>query len=420
METMRWFMTKQKKEDITIGILFTVLLSGYIFFTYRLFYNQCINVDHFPLFVSDMKAYMQTVLGQESGYNFPYPIFFWLIRLVHTVYPIEQATALTTTLLNAGSIGVLFSFMYDDLCMKKRRLLYKTGLILLVFSLFFVSMIYAPSGIYLPGMDHKYLGVFTANPYHNATYLATRPFSIVAFYLFTRIWDHYEQYLKISECIWFTFFLLLTTMTKPSFTLVFGMAAVIVLSGELVLKKGKNWKKILIWGLCFLPTTCDLLYQYRGVFSTKTLPAEDVGIGVGFFSAWSLYCHNIPLAVILALAFPGFYLLLHLKDIKRNKIFCLTWILVCCAFVSVAFLYEKGERFDDLNFSWGYMHAIFFAFSVTLEMLIRDTMAFSKAIKRSELRGIELVLEWCIYIGHFICGLHYFIYLYSGHEHMAF
>lgn len=42
-------------------------------------------------------------------------------------------------------------------------------------SLFFVSMVYPPTGIYLPGIKYKYLGVFTANPFHNATYMAARP-----------------------------------------------------------------------------------------------------------------------------------------------------------------------------------------------------------------------------------------------------
>ncbi|MCR4588452.1 MAG: hypothetical protein K5682_08605 [Lachnospiraceae bacterium] len=377
------------------------------------------HVDQFPLYVSDMKAYMKTALGQESGYEFPYPIFFWLIRLVSWVCPVEPATALVTTVLNTGSIVCLWYFMEKDVEGAENG--WKRVLVLFsVFSLFFVSMLYAPQGVYLPGMDHKYLGVFTANPYHNATYLATRPFSVLAFYLFLRILDHYEEKIEKGEAVAFTAALLLTTMTKPSFTLVFGMAAVVALLARLIRSKGKNIRQTILFGCCFLPTILDLLYQYKGVFQAESLAENETGVGIGFFSAWNLYCHNIPLAIILALAFPGLYLVLHLPMLKKDRHFRFTWILMLCAFVSLAFLYEKGDRFDDLNFSWGYMHGIFFVFVISLTMLLKDSFRYLDSEKKNGATGILLVLEWLAYLWHLVCGLNYFLYLYNGFEHMAF
>nr|MCR4588031.1 hypothetical protein [Lachnospiraceae bacterium] len=381
--------------------------------------RQCIHVDDFPLYVSDMKAYMQTALGQESGYEFPYPVFFALIRLVTFLRPVEQATALVTTVLNTGSILCLAYFMEKDLGDSKKT--WKKAVVLIsVLSLFFVSMLYAPAGVYLPGMDHKYLGVFTANPYHNATYLATRPFSIVAFYLFLRIWNHYEEKIEKSEAIGFTVALLLTTMTKPSFTLVFGMAAAVVLLIGLIRAKGKNIRQTILVAACFLPTILDLLYQYKGVFEAQGPATEETGIGIGLFSAWSLYCHNIPLAIVLALAFPGLYLLLHLPELIKDKNLLFSWVLMACAFFSLAFLYEKGDRFDDLNFSWGYMHGIFFVFTISLTMLIKDSFHFLEQKMKSGVTGILLFLEWGAYMFHLGCGIRYFLYLYNGFEHMAF
>ena len=37
-------------------------------------------------------------------------------------------------------------------------------------------------------------------------------------------------------------------------------------------------------------------------------------------------------------------------------------------------LYENGRRFSDANFSWGYMHGIFFVFVTSLILLAEDTM----------------------------------------------
>ncbi|MCR5031223.1 MAG: hypothetical protein K6A92_00025, partial [Lachnospiraceae bacterium] len=361
------FTSKNEKNNWIWWIVTGAALLGYGILTYRLFYNQCVHVDDYPVFVSDMKAYMQTAMGQESGYSFPYPIFFWCIRLFMVFLPVEAATALVTCLLNMGSVALVLYYVHVDIALWNKQRTgrqqdargenYETWIkglwFLLVFSIFFVSMLYAPKGIYLPGMDHKYLGVFTANPYHNATYLATRPFSIVAFYLFLRIWDHYEETIGRKEGLCFSVALLLTTMTKPSFTLVFGMAAAIVLLAGLLRSKGKNLKQTALFVLCFVPTILDLLYQFRGVFQGVSDTGEEAGMGIGLFSAWSLYCHNIPLAVVLALAFPGLYLVLNLKRLWKDKAFGFTWLLMGCAFFTLGFLYEKGERFDDLNFSWG-------------------------------------------------------------------
>ncbi len=433
---MQLFMNESRKQkERTLWGLTGALLILYGVITFLLFYRQCMNVDNFPLYVSDMKAYMQTALGQESGYEFPYPVFFWLIRLFAVFCPIEVATALVTTLLNAASVVLLMYFVWEDgkntyLCIsegnggrsseKAGSLLTTCIVVLTVCSIFFVSMLYAPQGIYLPGMHHKYLGVFTANPYHNATYLATRPFSILAFFLFLRILDHYEQGISRKEGIGFAVSLLLTTMTKPSFTLVFGMAAAIVLLVRLICSKGSNIKQTARFVFCFVPTILDLLYQYRGVFEAGAYTGEETGIGLGWFSAWSLYCHNIPLAIVLALAFPGLYLVLHLKALKENSGYRFTWLMMICALLSLGLLYEKGERFDDLNFSWGYMHGIFFAFAVTVMLLLRDTFRFVRGKEKQGFKGIVLCLEWAAYLWHLGCGACYFLYLYHGFEHMAF
>lgn len=70
------------------------------------------------------------------------------------------------------------------------------------------------------------------------------------------------------------------------------------------------------------------------------------------------------------------------------------------------FLYEKGFRKPDFNFSWGYMYGIFFAFLGALLVLIPAT-----ARKK---RPVLLALQWLAYLWHVACGIYYFLGIFQG------
>ena len=67
------------------------------------------------------------------------------------------------------------------------------------------------------------------------------------------------------------------------------------------------------------------------------------------------------------------------------------------------FLYEKGFREMDFNFSWGYMYGIFFAFVGALLVLLRAT-----ANADTRKRRIVVAVQWMAYLWHLVCGVYYF------------
>jgi len=412
-----------KKQDVKakyiVWAFFTVCLIVYSFVMYRLFYNQAVQsmIKQGALYESDMKAYLQTMLGVPSGYDFPYPIFFWLGRVFLHFTEVETAGALAAMVLNTLGVMVLTFYMQKTLQPYYDRHPYGDYLglvtVFLSFSIFFISMLYTPSGIYLPGISHKYIGVFTPNPYHNATYMATRPFAIAAFFLYVRILDYYEERTDLTEFFWFGLFLLLTTMTKPSYTLVIVSTAGLLMLYRLFRKRWQNFRRSFYLGLSFVPTFIALLYQYGGVFGKNSLAGEEGGIGFGIASAWKLYMENIPLAIILAAAFPGFYLLFHIKELKQNTLYRFSWAQFIVSLAELLFLYEKGSRFQDLNFAWGYMHGLFFIFVTSLICLMRDTL------ERKNKRYI-IAAEWLAYGAHLICGLGYFLFIFRGEGYSYF
>lgn len=415
-------MNKKVKDSIP-QILFILLTIFYSFIMFVLFYRQC--VEYQGMYLSDMKAYILEAQGLDSGYSFPYPLMFWVAKLFMLFCKPPIAMACAVTLLNSLSLMILKYYMdiYVKDILKKQQKIWNGAwdmlVSLLALSLLFVSMLYAPRGHGFFGFDYVYRcsGSYTPNPYWNATYLATRPFSIVSFFSGIHLLSVYEKQTSMKELrqtvgkdyLIFAVSLFLTTITKPSYTLVAVAAFAVLMLYRFIKSKFKNFKQSIWFGCMFLPTGAALLYQYSGVFTGTNALGEETGIGIEIAKAWGLYSFNIPLSIFMAAAFPLGVLLINLPRLKDTAWFRHGWQIWLSGFLMFLFLYEKGFRLSHVNFSWGYMHGLFFIFLVSVLMLLQNTIE-----KKGKIRILIVTAGWLGYIWHLGCGLVYFAYIYSG------
>lgn len=409
---------KEKSRELKIIkacdlAFFIVLLLAYTAVTFYLFYHQAIGNEDW--FHSDMKAYMLEMQGLDSGYDFPYPVFFKLGAFFHLFMAAEPAIAVALTVLNSLSLVLMKYYLNRQLEEKEgwlvqRLIPAKEGSIWvqlflraavsgLALSLFLVSMLFPLNGGSFPGIQGRYKGVFSPNPYHNATYMAARPFAIVCFFQFAELLKSYEKSFSWKKGIAFSLFLLLATMTKPSFTFVLVGTAGVVMGYRLLRSGFHNFKASICLGVCFLPTFCDLLYQFLGVFGPKE--GAETGVGFGWLTAWRYHCDNIPLAIALALGFPLITAVIHHKEIKENTLYRFSLQLAAMSLFMAMLMYEKGFRLPDMNFSWGYMYGMFFAFTGGAIVMVRSTL-------KKDRKWYLLAAEWIVYLLHLGCGLLYF------------
>ncbi len=396
------FWNKNKNIDVA---LFCILLILHTVIMFILFQRQVLGSESY--YHSDMKAYILEMQGLNTKYSFPYPIFFKLGALFHLfVSSPELSIALAATVLNAFSPIFLKYYMDKTLSQYEKEKLWVSLLTtVVIFSIFFVSMVYIPGGRFLPGLRFRYVGIFSPNPFHNATYMATRPFSIVCFFVFAKILLEYEKKINWKDNIVFAVFLLLTTMTKPSFTFVLVPAAGLIMLYRLIRSRFSNFVPTIQLGICFIPTFCALLYQFFGVFGP--IEEGESGIGFGIATAWKLYSSNILFSVLLAAAFPIAVFVFNYKEVKKEGFYRFSLQLFLMSFAQVFFLYEKGFRLPDMNFSWGYMHGIFFAFVASLLILIKNTYLKNQ-------KPWILGVQWLAYLGHFVLGILYFSGIFMG------
>lgn len=396
---------------------FAVLLLAYSVLLFVLFYRQAI--EYGGAYTSDMKAYILETQGLESGYEFPYRFFFWLSRIWMIAVTPEAAVAISTMLLNSLSVVLLKVYFDKNLREYARRQLVQWNLLwdgavnFLVFALFFVSMYYGPRGEKIFGYDYIYRcnGILTPNPYWNATYLAVRPFTILCFFLTEELLEEYEKQIPVKKALLLTLFSCLAAFTKPSFHFLLLPVVGLVLLYRLLRSRFANWKNTLLLGCCFLPSGFLLIYEFFGVFTGENVLGQETGIGIELGKAWYIHSNRISLSVMLALLFPFCVLALNFRELKRNGAFRLAWQLLAVGFLSFLFLYEKGFRLEHLNFSWGYMHGLFFVYVICGFQMLKNLMGWKPWIYQ-----VFVIPEFYLFWQHLRCGMEFFLYLFQGYN----
>lgn len=396
-----------------------LLYTGVMFY---LFLMQCYQVPHF---VSDMPAYVDKVAGLPGEYEFPYPMFFTTAKVFSLVMGAPAAVALVTTLFNSLAVCVAKYYMnrevrsftdYRDLSGKK-QVAVDIAVTAAVFALFLLSNLYSPKNTAFFGFDYAYrvMGIYTPNPFWNATYLATRPFAIICFFEAVTVLGEYREHFEWKRCIPFAVGLFFTTLTKPSYTLVIVPLMGIILLFQLIASRGRSFYNAFRLCVTMIPTGLVLLYQYSGLFTGVNSRGEDTGIGFAFAKVWSNYSKNIPLSIVMGMALTLGVLVLNYKEFFKNDRYRFAWANYLVGMVTFLCLYEKGFRMLHANFSWGYMHGMFFVFMMTLILVIKNTVQWWKSWKM-----VFVLAEWAVLSVHIICGVNFLWYALQGNELAGF
>ncbi len=409
--TIGYINSFNKKNKYLDLCLFIVLYLISIASIAILFYRQATTSS--DLWVSDIISYMEEITGTNSTYAYPYPIMFIAGKIFNAIIG-SAPVAITLT----GIFFITLSMIITKFVLYKQTQVYYLST-LISFGLHFISMIYSPVFTKL-GILTRNTGVFTPNPWYNLTYMAARPFMILAFVLGWWTLANYEVDLKkgslkdnanIKYYILFALSMLLVTMTKPSYTIVHMGAAGLVMLYRLFINKGKNFVQTFLLGICYIPTIIDLLYQYLLEFTGGALVGTEQGIGIDLFVVWKHFTNNIPLAIVLAGAYPLFTLLVHLQDIKHDDQFRFSWQIYLIGLGMAAIFYEKGYTMYHCNFFWGYECGLFLVFLSSTVKTIRDSFGILKNSKGLSLKGFVLLLQWLLFILHVGMGVYYFYIL---------
>ncbi len=390
----------------------------WLIFSMKIFYRQSIRLD--GKYVSDMYSHMLYAMGDNVDYVSTYPIYFLTIKVIYHLFFFKQflgpelSIALATLFYSSISV-VAFKVVYDVYITKHNNAQEKLSVRrissfvinnLFIFSVFLVNMIFDI------GTEDVFFETMGPNPWHNGTYLAARPFAIISFFLFCDLVDKYERSIADrKEYICFSIVFVLMTLAKPSYTLVLGASAAVVLLYRFIKGKFSTFSQTLKLSLTFVPPLIVLIIQY------VLMCAWEDGSGAGrltltaFGKVWAHYSDNIPLSIVKGGLFPLLILVIYRKKAFKDTYMRISIVSYIIGLMSYLSFSEAGRREFDADFAWGYMYSLMISYMASLIFLVLETRHCNKSEKKEVLK---LIPSWAGYMVNLVYGILYFIVLLNG------
>lgn len=292
------------------------------------------------------------------------------------VYHIESAMSTGTYSLMGIVMGILFGTLsYDDasillaiiIALMEILTVYATYLLLLqvgevtgrdltktdraylqwlsLLSIFIVS-------IRIPGILPSYaFYAFNMTCWQNDTFLAMRPFSILTFVYFIKLYRRFDDGLDKKNITCFAIFLFISTWMKPSFLIGFVPLLLVVGIWCLIKKTDKYtvFKRLATIIMCIVPPMICVFVQNALLYGDG-----DNSIIFEPLLLVNLRILNWRLAFTLFLLFPAITLLFECKKQKQLSFGYVTiWLLWLFENLIAFLLAEGGARTWAFNFAWG-------------------------------------------------------------------
>ncbi len=260
-------------------------------------------------------------------------------------------------------------------------------------------------GICGPLTDYKfYLPQGGPNVWHNPTFIFSRPFGIIVFFLFTGVFSTLKNNQKFKQkLVLFSLVLCISCIAKPNYAFVLLPAMGVITLIEI---KDDFRHKIKTIGipllLSVLPAGIILIFQF--IYVTGTFANGNVYTIIKFgsqfdMSFWLSVRSTISLLIIPILIFVT----TGHKHLKTEAAYLLSLLTVIVGWIQYYFLYQTGEAFGD--YFWGYGLSTHLAIVVSLGILLKY-----------EKRKPVVFSAFALYLIQLFYGLQYFFGILGGND----
>jgi hypothetical protein len=217
-----------------------------------------------------------------------------------------------------------------------------------------------------------YVDKIVPNIWFNSTAMLTMPFAILLFYTAIK----WLETRTIRSFMWVAIFSLLSVLTKPNYILAFLPVLGIIVLINWVVAERRNWMREILLITALSLVLCAVLY----IQSVEPIPVgpsgnpsalnERVHVVFAPFAVWHLYSPNIPVSLLLSIAFPLGVTASYFKEVKNDATVLLAWGVLVVAIAQYAFLAEPGISFTAANWIWASNFAMYLVFLVSVVVLL--------------------------------------------------
>ena len=399
--------TREKKSKIALYTVAPVLI---FIITCVMFYKQTMLPKN-----SDVVAHMNHALSLDMVLEVTHCGWHFVCWLFYACLPISigAAASICTGVFNAVS-AILVIWLAQRYLNGRKNSAWLAGVAA------FVSLVVGP--LYLRFYNSSYyLGQGTPNPWHNPTSTAVRPFMILITILTVDYWSQEKDAVcrlgkrTIKKTTAYQLVLLvllfLSTITKPSFLMVYLPACGIIALARLIGGRGKNFVSLVVQHLYFIPSLLIFLWQYLKIYilgGGVAAQAGETGIAISFFQVAKMHAPSVLFSLILKMAFPFLVMILWRKVIFKDKLFQLTFVQFIMGLLITWTFVETGKRASHGNFGWGNILASSMLWIFCIVFYVKELLQNREEISQSTGQKVKFAVPGVLLVWHFLAGAAYY------------
>ena len=390
-ETVKIEKTRKIKDNVIL-VLGALVLAAFFSF---LFYRQAIM--HNEEYLSDLPTEIYVSLNSNSS-NL---LFILISSLLHLTPGFLYTIGLLEGLIQG------FSWACSSVFIAKYTRMTRPKSMLISLGLLFLTNIPVPW--FFPRF---YAGSLIAQPWHNITYIAMKPFAVLTLYNFIELYRIYSEEKRISAKHWImtTVMMAMATNMNAGFLMVFGVVFTAMLIMDL-LKKRNNTENIFIMALTMVPALVLLFSQ----FAMLCMQAGDEPYRIVFGPSMYFFNEGIKAFVmkfVTGLAFPIIVFAYNRK--KQPKYAVLEGICFLVALFEAMFFIENGARAGNGSFLWGMQLFGFFLYAYAVPQLFGNVKDILQKRTKEKTDKIYMIVGLLLVLAHIVSGLYYYYWLMQG------
>lgn len=206
------------------------------------------------------------------------------------------------------------------------------------------------------------LGYIPVNTWHNSTTIMLMPAALLLFFKSFDFVQLKQESIFGKEAAILLLLTVLSVLIKPSFFFVFVIAFPVF--WFLNHKFSKPLMAVMI--ICSAGLVAMIIirhYVYSGSGSQVIIKP---------FEAWRTWSNNIPLSLIVSVAFPLMVIVLYPRQALKNKLLQYAWLSFFTGLILYILLNETGARAIHGNFSWQTIICNFILFLSSIIFLLKQ------------------------------------------------
>jgi hypothetical protein len=147
--------------------------------------------------------------------------------------------------------------------------------------------------------------------------------------------------------------------------------------------------------LCAVPSLLYICLQFVDYYILGGNNNADTSIIITeWLEVWKMYSENIPLSILLSMAFPLFIIIIDIRYFLTSNMGKLALVGYGVSFLEGALLGEGGEKLSHSNFLWPLMSAMLIVWIVcTLRLLALEHLGTKTKLQKQNLYVTFVITE---------------------------